>query len=64
MTIEEWKVRYKAEFMARVKDARFAQQCVDAAEFPGVMDGYEDDPEGAAQMEMSYWEPQEGNSDD
>jgi hypothetical protein len=58
MQLDEWKARYKQEFVraAKLSDEQ-AQKCLDVAEFPDVMDGYEDDPEGAAQEEMSYWEP-------
>jgi hypothetical protein len=58
MTSEEWKARYKQEFIRAAKlSPEQAQKCVDAADFPSAMDGYEDDPEGAAQEEMSCWEP-------
>lgn len=57
MTETEWKQRYKQEFMAAAKLSETdAQDCVDAAKFPAVMEGFEDNPEGAAQEEMSYWE--------
>jgi hypothetical protein len=57
MQLEEWKQRYKQAFMdrANLTDAE-AQMCLDAAEFPDVLDGYEDDPEGSALEEMSCWD--------
>lgn len=56
MSIGEWKRRYKQRFVdqANIPDKQ-AQECLDAAEFPDVLEGYEDDPEGSADMEMSYW---------
>jgi hypothetical protein len=34
---------------------RIADDCVGAVTFEEASDGYEDDPEGAADGEMSYW---------
>lgn len=34
-----------------------AAQCAAAESFETLSDGFEDDPEGAADSEMSYWEP-------
>ena len=58
MTIEksEWLRRYKQQFLSVVLDDDKAQDCVDAVTFEEASDGYEDDPEGSADMEMSYWE--------
>ena len=54
MISEEWNERYVKEFIRAANLSREeAQVCADAAENP--MDGYEDDPEGAAREEMSYW---------
>lgn len=55
MTLDEWKAQYKQAFINAKLTDKQAQQCVDAADFPDVMDGYEDDPRGAALEEMSYW---------
>lgn len=56
MTLDDWKNQYKQAFIdnAKLTDKQ-AQQWVDAADFPDVMDGYEDDPRGAALEEMSRW---------
>ena len=56
MTEQEWLDRYKAHFVTRAKltEAQ-AQACADAEIFPAISAGFEDDPEGAADSEMSYW---------
>jgi len=56
MSREEWLKRYKQEFIdaAKLTDEE-AQSCVDALTFEEASNGYENDPEGAAQLEMSYW---------
>lgn len=57
MNKQEWLQRYKQEFMnaAHLSDEE-AQSCVDGATFEEQSRDYEDDPEGAAQLEMSYWD--------
>lgn len=57
MTEEEWRDRYAKRIAEQAgwpeKSARkFAK---DALPFTELSEGYEDDPEGAADMEMSYW---------
>ncbi len=53
---EEWLKRYQSYF---VKVAHLtADQAADEARaepFAVLSEGYEDDPEGAADMSMSYW---------
>ncbi len=58
LTREEWLKRYKQAFIdgADLTDSE-AQSCVDAISFEDASRQFETDPEGAAQMEMSYWEP-------
>jgi hypothetical protein len=53
---DEWWARYKQRFIDRagLTDAQ-AQGCVDAVSYEEVSDMFEDDPEGAADEEMSYW---------
>lgn len=56
MTKEEWLERYKARFI-KVADitSEQAEECASADSFEVLSDGFEDDPEGAADSEMSYW---------
>lgn len=52
-----WLDRYKARFMAVAGLTETqAEACADAEPFEVLSDGFEDDPEGAADMEMSYWD--------
>ncbi len=57
MTQDEWFTRYKQRFMdvARVSQLQ-AQALANAEPFPTLAEGFEDDPEGAADSEMSYWD--------
>ena len=56
MTKQEWLERYTLEFMRAAKLCRHdAEDCSEAVDYEEVRDGFEDDPEGAAQEEMSYW---------
>lgn len=56
MTDAEWLHRCAARFMQRGNvDQRIADSFAEAA-FENVADfGFENDPEGAADCEMSYW---------
>jgi len=58
MTEQEWLDRYKRRFMERaaLSDGE-AQHLVDeaVADFAEASEMFEDDPEGAADEEMSYW---------
>ena len=58
MTRDEWLNRYKQRFIDVVYELTPAQAqwCADAESFEVLSDWFEDDPEGAADMEMSYWE--------
>ena len=57
MTREEYIDRYKKRIAAR-SDWTYeqAQHCVDAVSFEELSEYYEDDPQGAADEEMSNWE--------
>lgn len=56
LTELEWLTRYKQRFIdvAKLKMAQ-AQDCAEAEPFEVLSDGFENDPEGAADSEMSYW---------
>jgi hypothetical protein len=56
MTQQEWLGRYKRRFVERagLTDAQ-AQACAEAESFDVLSDMFEDDPEDAADEEMSYW---------
>lgn len=55
-TTEEWFTRYKQRFMDIAGLTQMqAQECANAEPFPVLAEGFEDDPEGAADEEMSYW---------
>lgn len=56
-TEQEWLARYKARIMAvaHVRDD-FAEACAQAEPFAVLSEFFEDDPEGAADEEMSYWD--------
>lgn len=54
---ERWFRRYKQRFIERAGlTEEQAQACADAETFSVLSEGFEDDPEGAADEEMSYWE--------
>ena len=56
MDQQEWLERYTKRFMERANLGREqAEDCRDAVDFADASDGFEDDPEGAAEEEMSYW---------
>jgi hypothetical protein len=55
MSQEEWLDRYERRFIARCIPAHVAREAARAEPFEVLADGYEDDPEGAADLEMSYW---------
>lgn len=55
---EEWLRRYAARFVAVAGvSPEFAEQCARAESFEMLSEWEPDDPEAAADMEMSYWEP-------
>ncbi len=54
ITEAEWMRRLRARFIERGGDG--ADAVADAVGFEEWQDGFEDDPEGAADEEMSYWE--------
>lgn len=62
-TKEEWILRFRQRFIDRIDPSnlkpggveRIADDCVNAVSFEEASDGYEDDPEGSADEEMSYW---------
>jgi len=49
----EFMRRLKARFIERAGDG--ASEVADACSYAEWSDGFEDDPEGAADEEMSYW---------
>ena len=57
MTEPEWITRYKQRFIERaaLTDTQ-AQALVEAVEISEAREYFEDDPEGAADEEMSYWD--------
>lgn len=56
MEKEEWLARYKQRFIeqAGLTD-RQAQACAEAETFEVLSEMFADDPEDAADEEMSYW---------
>lgn len=57
MTREDWLFRYKQFFVSVGLSPKEAECCAGAEPFEILSRDFEDDPEGAAQEEMSYWEP-------
>lgn len=59
-TASKWLDRYKRRFIeqAGLTETQ-AQACAEAEPFAVLSEGFEDDPEGAADEEMSYWEADE-----
>lgn len=51
---EAWMRRLRARFIERAGEG--ADAVADAVTFAEWSDGFEDDPEGAADEEMSYWD--------
>lgn len=57
-TQEEWLRRYRQRFIDRAELSETqADACASAESFEVLSEMFEDDPEGAADEEMSYWEP-------
>ena len=55
---EEWLARYKQRFVERAGlTPEQALALTEANPFEILSEYFEDDPEGAADEEMSYWEP-------
>lgn len=58
MTPQEWLRRYQQRLIDQAGiSSELAAQFAQAESFDVLSDGFEDDPEGAADSEMSYWEP-------
>jgi hypothetical protein len=55
VTQEEWLARYKQRFIEVGISEEGAQMQVESATFEEHSVFFEDDPEGAADEEMSYW---------
>lgn len=57
MNRKEWLDRYAARFVA-VAGLSIDQACAcaNAESYAVLSEGFEDDPEGAADEEMSYWD--------
>lgn len=52
----EWLRRYKARFIVVAGlTPEQAEACANAESFEVLSESFEDDPEGAADEEMSYW---------
>lgn len=57
MTEQEWLTRYKQRLIDQSHiDEAFAEDCAHAEPFAVLSDMFEDDPEGAADEELSCWE--------
>ena len=57
MTRDEWLRRYEDRIVAVARvERKFAHAAATADTFEVLSEDYEDDPEGAADMEMSYWD--------
>jgi hypothetical protein len=58
MTEQEWLGRYQRRFMdhAGLTEEQ-AKDCAEAESFAVLSEFFEDDPDGAADEEMSCWEP-------
>lgn len=54
---DEWLARYKRRFVnvAGLTESQ-AEACGNAESFEVLSEGFENDPEGAADEELSYWE--------
>jgi hypothetical protein len=56
LTEEEWLTRFAARLMQRAEVAKeTADQCA-VASLPGYRDDFSEEPEEAADEELSYWE--------
>jgi hypothetical protein len=57
MSEQEWLARYKRRFIERagLTEAQ-AQACAEEESFAVLSEFFEDDPEGAADEEMSCWD--------
>lgn len=54
LTEEEWMRRLRARFLERAGEG--ADAVADTVTYEEWREGFEGDPEGAADEEMSYWE--------
>lgn len=52
----EWLRRYTRQFVSRGVDENTAESAASCDTFEALSQDFEDDPEGAADMEMSYWD--------
>ena len=58
MDSDEWLRRYRQRFIDRAQvTPTQAALIAEAESFECLSEFFEDDPEGAADEEMSYWEP-------
>ncbi len=56
MSNEEWLSRYKLRILARTKlKPDFVNRWFDGKPIDTLREGFEDEPEDAADEEMSYW---------
>lgn len=56
MTEGEWKQRYRTAFVDAGCSEEEANDIYNAVDYNEARRGFDEDPEGAAQMEMSYWD--------
>jgi len=56
MEKEEWLKRCEAQFDKRVQDDKANWKDAAEACYDSMHDDFQDDPEGAADEEMSYWD--------
>lgn len=56
MSRDEWLSRYRHAFVDAGLSPLEALEIASAVDFEDASRGFEEDPEGAAQEEMSYWD--------
>ena len=56
MTQDEWLRRYQQRFTERTGDDQIGQAMAAAETFEKLVEYFEEDPEGAADEEMSCWD--------
>lgn len=64
MPKDEWLSRYRARVFERTNDTVTTDAAMNAMNFDEESDGFEDDPEGAAEEEMSLWDDDEEEADE
>lgn len=54
----EWRIRFADELRSVLGSKETAIECIEASSFESIDDlthGFEEDPEGAAREEATYW---------